>query len=284
MRDELVTLESTLSHAAARLYIHLLWRGGRFRTHAEIKRGAGIRDWRDFNRALAELEAKGLYDERTEVVWLPGVTSTPIAVMNTPLGVTNTPIAVASTPPVMNTPGVTNTPMSVTNTPMSVTNTPMSVTSTGLGVTSTPPDADNLEDAIADADAMPADGDERHPDSNFQLRRKRQIALLQQAWSSIFPEQTPLLPLTAKQWLAKARCEASTVLQAMQETASRDNVQSPRRYTDRIIEDVAKKRELTKREEQGELGTERPVTEAQRAEWDRMERLAKQFGIDWEDD
>ena len=280
MCDESVTLESTLSHAAARLYIHLLWHGDGWRTKSALMRGAGIRDYRDFDRAWAELGTKGLLDPQTRLVWAGPVPTTEKPVPSTGAPVANTEKSVFTT---VSPASVANT-APVPTTGFAVANTAKSVASTEMSVASTAPDADNLEDAIADADEMPTDGDERNPKGNFQLRRKRQIALLQQAWTALFPQQTPLLDLTAKQWLSKARSEAATVLQAMQQTASRDNVQSPRGYIDRIIEDVAKKRELAKREEQGELGDARPVTSEMRARWAKAEEYATLLGINEDDE
>ena len=46
------------------------------------------------------------------------------------------------------------------------------------------PNQTTIESAIALADEMEADGDERDTHSPFQVRRKRQIELIQQAWQS----------------------------------------------------------------------------------------------------
>ena len=48
---------------------------------------------------------------------------------------------------------------------------------------------DDLQTALAWADAMDASGDERRPNSPFQLRRKQQLSLIQKAWTETFGQQ-----------------------------------------------------------------------------------------------
>jgi hypothetical protein len=275
MIDDVVGAEATLSHVAARLYIHLLWRGGGWKPKAALMRGCGICDYRDFDRAWNELLGKGLLDPQTRMVWPGPVTSTEKSVFSTVWPVPTTEKSVTSTEvytTVTSTDPVANTEKSVPSTGKSVTNTEKSVASTDVSIL-------NVELDLREADEMPADGDERDMSSNFQLRRKRQLLLLEQAWMLLFPKQNLLQPLTAKQLLIAARSSAMTVFEAMQKAADR-GVEYPLGYTKKIIEELAKKKPV----EPVELGTDRPVTPEMRASWAKSEEYARKLGITWEDD
>lgn len=265
MRDDTMTLEATLSHAAARLYIHLLWRGDGFAPKAVLMRGAGIRDYRDFDRGWAELVNKGLLDAQSRHVWLPSVATTENPVTITEIPVFNTEKPVATT-------DLCSPQYPVPTTEKSVANTEKPVATTELSVL-------NTEADIAEADEMDASGDERDPRSPFQQRRQRQIRLLAEAWLLLFPRQQPLQSLAAKQLLIAARSQAATVFQAMQKAAER-GADYPLAYTRKLVEELAKKqRESVERER--EWGTEREPTPEYLAKLARIEQLAKEHAAEW---
>lgn len=91
-----------------------------------------------------------------------------------------------------------------------------------------------LEDKLAAADMMEADGDERLARSHFQMRRKVQRTLLQQAWADLFPSQNKLIDSTANDMLAAARNESIEVYAAMQ-VAVENKATSPLSYVRAVI-------------------------------------------------
>ncbi len=68
------------------------------------------------------------------------------------------------------------------------------------------PNQEDIEAAIAQADGMDGSGDERQPTSPFQIRRKQQLTLIQQAWVDTFGQE--LTPLAAKELLQVAHSQA----------------------------------------------------------------------------
>ena len=146
---------------------------------------------------------------------------------------------------------------------------------------------DDIQAAITLADEMDAEGDERNLHSPFQIRRKRQIELIQQAWSQLFNED--LNPLAAKQLLQTAHSQATDVYGAMVAAAER-NVQYKQAYVKKMLEGNASKpaasvlhKNVYKSDGDGP-GDLRPVTEEMRKSWDELGRKFKASGIldDWE--
>lgn len=140
----------------------------------------------------------------------------------------------------------------------------------------------DIESAIALADEMEADGDERDTRSPFQVRRKRQIELIQQAWRQLFNED--LNPLAAKQLLQTAHSQATDVYGAMLAAAER-NVQYKQAYVKKMLEGNASKpaatvlhKNMHKADSDGP-GDLRPVTQEQRDSWDEMDRKLKASGL-----
>ena len=261
MAGEQVTAESTLSHAAAKLYIHLLRVGHRYETTPQLLRGAGIRDRRTLRNALSELENKGfLGSDGVEV----GTITTNVGTIPTNVG--TIPNNVGTIP-------IGNDYHQVGTIPTNVVAIP----------------TDDFDALIAQADALPADGPETLRTSNFAIRRACQIERLQQAWSSIFPSELPLPEYRAKVWLRLGRGAAYPAYQAMHETASRKNVQLPAAYIEKMLPDIAAK--LTREpsparapEPATELGTEREPTPEYLEQLTMAQQRAALLGIDWEDD
>lgn len=104
--------------------------------------------------------------------------------------------------------------------------------------------SDSLGDALAHADDMDADGDERTRGSNFQKRRKRQMELLQQAWAELMPEKPKLQDATMKHWLGLCDNNAFPVYEFIGEMAER-KIESPIGYADKVLTARKVKREQT---------------------------------------
>ena len=147
-----------------------------------------------------------------------------------------------------------------------------------IGTTAVPEeDADvsdrDYEQEFIAADEMDADGDERQPKSNFQLRRKRQVQLIQEVWLSFFGEE--LNVLAAKELLQSAHSEAMDVYQAMLQAHER-GVQYPRAYIRKIVEAVSREPGPRPRRFQGCARSEsRPLPSGP---WQRRHRLPSGAG------
>lgn len=91
----------------------------------------------------------------------------------------------------------------------------------------------------AEADRLPGDGDPTRPTSEFQARRRAQVAALQGAWRALFPQQNELTALSAKQLLALAGNVAEDVLDAL-ELAKARNIEFPLGYARKVLADTPK--------------------------------------------
>lgn len=71
--DMTLPVGATLTHAAAKLYIHLIRMDGGYESNAELMRNSGISDHRTYRAALAQLRDAGWVDSVTGEVRGPGM-------------------------------------------------------------------------------------------------------------------------------------------------------------------------------------------------------------------
>ena len=79
----------------------------------------------------------------------------------------------------------------------------------------------SLLSRVADADRLPSDGDENQRTSNFQARRRAQIAVLMDVWQELMTPQYPLQPEMAKQWLHLMGNSAEEIYYVLEELSER---------------------------------------------------------------
>jgi hypothetical protein len=128
--------------------------------------------------------------------------------------------------------------------------------------------------ALARADAMDSSGDERRAESPFQIRRKQQLTLLQEAWAGTFQQQ--IARNAAKELLQIADSQALDVYDAMQ-TAAERNPERPFSYVRAILKKGQTKPKQEREQEGGVIY--RPVTEEMRRSWDQAEAEVMASGV-----
>lgn len=133
-----------------------------------------------------------------------------------------------------------------------------------------------LEAQCADADEMDATGEWSVRNSPRNLRRKRQVELLQQAWALLFPRANPIIEANLKTFLHRCEDYAYEVVQVWI-TVERHNPQNPVTYGLA----VAAKWEDKRAKEQGPaldpLDEKHELSQGEREEIDRARRVAKEL-------
>lgn len=94
---------------------------------------------------------------------------------------------------------------------------------------------DDNEERFLDADLMPDDGPNHQVNSNFQIRRRAQIKLLQEAFANCFPGWRKLSRLEAKRMLiacSNSSLEAATYIvhAATYNSTKNEAIDSPPEY------------------------------------------------------
>lgn len=129
-------------------------------------------------------------------------------------------------------------------------------------------------------DMLLADGDPKHPKSNFQVRRKRQVEFLRTQWQEMFGKTIP--DATIKQFLQLSGDSSQAVLEAMEIPAGRGITGNGTvNYVKKVLTTRAEKAKQPPQAEKPAEGKHpwdsepvlREPTEADYAEWERAKRL-----------
>ena len=232
-------------------------------TSAELKRLSGVRDDKTFYDALRRLQEAGWVDRLGKSNWKIQEN------LEKPSGKTQVSLEKPSEYPA---------PSLEYPSPVYLEK-PSALGKSKSDTLENPSEADEVEDpldrpvdmetAIARADMMDASGDERQPKSPFQIRRRRQLQLIHMAWTDAFGED--LNNTAAKELLQEARSQAQDVYDAIKSAEGR-RPQYPLSYVRATIKNQVGKRESTNG---AVLGTNRPVTDQTRREWEANDKLAQ---------
>lgn len=147
---------------------------------------------------------------------------------------------------------------------------------------------ESVRERIQMVDMLLADGDPKRPGSNFQRRRRRQVALLKDAWSELFPEEPAVLDKNVKQWLALRNNYAEDVYDCF-EVVARKGIHGVGlvAYVAKVVADVPKTDITGQMRADSPYGGYttpdswkiRPMTEAEKKEQEEVERWAIEQGL-----
>jgi hypothetical protein len=102
-----------------------------------------------------------------------------------------------------------------------------------------------LLDRCEAVDAEEADGDKLVKNSNFQVRRRKQVELAKEAWKEYFPSENALVDARARTWLSITG-DSVFHLCAVLEEMSKKTIKSPVTYIDKVLRNKAAKGEFTR--------------------------------------